>query len=730
MTVKKQVAGFILTPETLNHPERMDSYIQTMAEHGCFLVDIFVRNMNCNLRTGGKVLHDCIARLVEKIHDSGMKCILDTDVYFWGNSLCEENPDSCQILCRNERVVARNGKFSFFSRRPSVKEQALFDRIEAVFQVKEDGTFVRIPDPEYQYEWENSSGFRIEGVFSDRRSGEFIFTVGTRAFHDPDLSHECFVPAMKRILDSLRDIPLDGFGWDEPGKGNGSMEFFRTGRAFFERFRKNRGYDLLDKMPYLDRADDTPEAVRVRCDYFSELNSVNFETQKTHNDYAKTIYNRELFFGTHPTWSGLPTDLSAGVADYFKLSTVLSAAWTDGSWTVDLRYYAFHLMLADGIRNELGFDDAYYNDWANQSPFVEGMHFATRFRMLFRVNWFNIFYSDFSEGIVNYRLPVSKREARTDMENSNRFSSLTNGLHARAEAAVLYTWEGLAAAPKWLTRAHYAAIGNTAHTLLDSGYAGSFISSESIRHGTSENGVLRCGTQKFKVLILPNCYALAEDVFEKILLFARNGVTVIVTGVPPMKTPEGAKLDYLSKAGVKPFSFAEYRDAFEEKTGLPSSGEWEKEYYDFNFPAEPEGEAEIIRNRSDEIICAGKNNLYFMTEFDPCESLAAVLRNRISLPCEAYCDHAYFRIFESGDASSKVVLCAAYGRMADASMVPSRLRGDVYGTRRKEGFLRCLIRIDGLELKAEGGTWCAFRIEKGRVAEVIGDCSTSYHTLN
>ena len=68
--------------------------------------------------------------------------------------------------------------------------------------------------------------------------------------------------------------------------------------------------------------------------------------------------------------------------------------------------------------------------------------------------------------------------------------------------------------------------------------------------------------------------------------------------------------------------------------------------------------------------------------------------------------------------------------MADASMVPSRLRGDVYGTRRKEGFLRCLIRIDGLELKAEGGTWCAFRLEKGRVAEVIGDCSTSYHTLN
>jgi len=56
---------------------------------------------------------------------------------------------------------------------------------------------------------------------------------------------------------------------------------------------------------------------------------MNFIAQERHNRYAKKIFGKHLIFGTHQTWSGIPTDLAGGVMDYFHLGKVLTAAWTD-----------------------------------------------------------------------------------------------------------------------------------------------------------------------------------------------------------------------------------------------------------------------------------------------------------------------------------------------------------------------------------------------------------------
>ena len=50
--------------------------------------------------------------------------------------------------------------------------------------------------------------------------------------------------------------------------------------------------------------------------------------------------------------------------------------------------------------------------------------------------------------------------------------------------AWLYLWEGVAAAPKWLARAWYTAMANTALHLADRGLYATVLGLDSIRQGT------------------------------------------------------------------------------------------------------------------------------------------------------------------------------------------------------------------------------------------------------
>ena len=97
--------------------------------------------------------------------------------------------------------------------------------------------------------------------------------------------------------------------------------------------------------------------------------------------------------------NGTANAVAAGCIDYFKLGRLSTAAWTDGSWDgYETKYLVHNFMLAEGLKKELGRRDAYYNDWTAALPAVENMRFATRCKLLFHVNWFNIFFSPFNEG--------------------------------------------------------------------------------------------------------------------------------------------------------------------------------------------------------------------------------------------------------------------------------------------------------------------------------------------
>ncbi len=727
MREKKQIAGFILSPEWFSAPEKAEHYIREMAEHGYEMVDIFVRDTSHNLYNGGSFVHDAIRSIAARIHEYGMRCILDTDVYFWGHSLCERHPEASQVIYKAEEVSIRNGKFDFQTVLPSVRRQVVFDSVAAVF-LSENGSFRRVSAGEFTFEWQNMmNGYQIKGKFHEPFTGKGVFYVGSRCHQFPDLAHEAYLNAQERILDEYSDIPFDGFGWDEPAKGNSNMLYYKAGEGFLRFFRDRTGYDLTDKLIFLDHCDDTTEAVRVRVDYYSALNEMNFEAQKRHNDYAEKLYGRKLFFGTHQTWSGLPADLAGGVVDYFRLGKLLSAAWTDGSWDVDLRYYTFHMMLADGLRNELGFRDAYYNDWGLTLPVIEDMHFANRFKMLFHVNWFNIFFSDFSEGIVNLRVEPARSEAIRDVAQLDAFDRFTDGLTGCSETAILYTWKGMAAAPKWMTRLQYASIGNTALCLADSGMFSAVISPEAIRAATVSGGKLICGKQSFKALIVPHAYVLEEDVYRKLLEIAHQGIAVVFYGVPPMFTDSGKCIgpDFARSAGFQTFTMKEYEQAFSEQSSLPGVNEWEKETFDFMMPVEvTKGIAE--RNAEDVVTSVHGigGSLIYMTGADPREDLISLLADRIGSSRDYFADHAYYRWFRSEDGRTRVLLLCAHGRVPDMALLSSRLVGGLGRlTRRKKGFLRGFFRFPEGELKVSGGNWCAVRWLDGKLDSSIGDCA-------
>jgi hypothetical protein len=729
MIPKKQVAGLIVSPTWFNDPDLADGYIQTIADHGYALVDIFIRNTKTNLYSGREKLYNVLKQLTEKIHAKGMRCILDTDVEWWGADFVESCPEAAQLLIKGENITIRNGKFDFRTAMPAVKRQVVFDTVIAVFIQDENGNYRKLSDDTVVYEWQNiyqpRNGYQIKGLINDSYSGPAVFYISSRCFQLVDQAHPAYFEAQKHLIEAYRTIPFDGFGWDEPGKGNTSLAFFKSGEGFMKFFADRNGYALTDKLIYLDHCDDTEEAVKVRIDYFQSISAMNFNAQKQHNDYAEKVYARKLYFGTHHTWTGLPADLAGGVIDYFRLGQLLSASWTDGSWEVDLRYYVFHLMLADGLRNELGFEDAYYNDWGMTVPAIEDMCFATRFKMLFRINWFNIFFSDFSESLLNWRLKPLADIAKENVAQLDNFSSLTENFVSGTEVAILYTWEGMAAAPKWLSRLNYASIGNTAMALADSGLYASVMSANSIMNGKIADNKFICGCQEFKVIIVPYAYAIEETVFNKLLELSQH-INVIFYGPLPSFTLSGKFVGniFSAQAGIKYFSMKEYTQAYAEQMPLPGMDEWEPEHSDFIYPVTLTDGIPVYNQEGDIIMVKSKNSaLFSVMGADPYIDLIEIIRSMVTLEEKVYADHAYYRIFKAKDGTDRqVILAVAQGRIADESMTPSRVIGDLGGLpRRKKLIMKTLFRLKNGDLEISDGTWGAVRFENGEITACAGD---------
>ncbi len=726
----KQVAGMILSPDWIADPRRADPYIREMADHNYAVVDLFVRHMRFTVLD--PAVHAAVKSIVSAVHRRGMKCILDTDHTFWGVMLAERHPEAALWVIGGYETIIREGRFQVRAVYPRLDGQVHFQELCAVFQPSAGG-FRQFPLSRVRFDWQNYSqpdpGILLQGSISGRCSGPMVFYVAFKTYGYADLAHPRYLQLQKQILDQYADVPLDGMGWDEPGKGMAHMGFFKAGAGFLRFFRQRQGYDLRSRLIFLDHLDGTSPAVKIRCDYYDALNEMNYIAQKQHNDHARKLAGkkRKLIFGTHQTWSGLPADMAGGVVDYFRLGRVLTAAWTDGAWDFDPKYPSFNFMLAEGLRKELGLRDAYYNDWTARLPVIEDMRFANRYKMLFHVNWFNIFFSDHSESLLNWRLEPVKSAAKREITRLDRFDALLgDNLWAHTDVAWLFLWEGMAAAPKWYTRVHYTACANTAQQLADRGLFAAMMGVDSIRRARIGRGAFSVGPFTYKVLIVPLAYAIPMDVYRKVLRMAEQGVAVVFVGPPPSFAAENGRAlgaDFARRIGFRPFSFADYQAAFAERHPLPSLIEWEPEWVHFSYPLTVTN-AQETRDSEGELLYvkSARHPLYYMSQPDPREDLCNLVESLAPLPFDAYAERTYWRLFrDSKCPGTFVVYAAAKGRIADAQLIPTRLDSQGLRPPRRHSELKVLFRIQGEELSLRGGTWCAVKFQGGHPVEAIGN---------
>ncbi|MEI6422384.1 MAG: hypothetical protein WCP55_09210, partial [Lentisphaerota bacterium] len=588
-TGRKQIGGFFISPHEVKNPKLARPYIEEIARWNYSAAIMFVRHQRSTVLS--PEVHDAVNEIVKYGHQLNIKMILDTDHAHWGENFVETCIDAALwAICPVDAVV-HEGDFEFYVNFPSMRGQINFQEISAVFVPDKDGYQMVSPSKIHAVHMSYSvprAGIVMKGSMDGGYSGPAAFYVAVQTTGLVDVANPKYLQTQKKLLDFYSDIPLDGFGWDEPGKGMGNMAYFKAGSAFLSLFKKLNGYELRPNLIHLNRLEGTNKTVQVRCDYYRSMVEMNYVAQNQHNQYAKKIFRKDLIFGTHQTWSGFPTDLAAGTIDYFKLGKVLTGAWTDGGSEVENKYPIHNFMLAEGLKKELGMRDAFYNDWSFSYPAVGNMKHANRLKMLFHVNWFSHVMSNFSEGLVNFTQEPSRSALRQDVENLDRFDELVGEQFVpHTDVALLYSWETLAATPKWLTRLFYTFIVNASIHLTDAAQYASIMSGDSLLRAKIGKGEFSVDGLKYRVLLLPYINALPEKYYRRIMEIIRADVPVIVIGPPPeftVRKEMDIAAEFAKEVGFKPFTLAEYATAIAARMPLPGVNDWEPGWFDGTYP--------------------------------------------------------------------------------------------------------------------------------------------------
>ena len=729
-----QYAGLCLSPDWIRDPDIALPYLRAVADDGYRGLFIFLRHMKLSLFE--VPVHDAIKDIVAAGQRLGLTMFLDDDPKWWGEVCAERHAEATMRVIQPVEAKVLAGTFEIHVPIPGMgKGQVLFDRLAAAF-VPRDGTYRPLPLSKLRFEWTNMGGrprwsVCIRGTVPGAYQGPLVLYPVFRSFGWIDMAHPCYLKMQKELVDFYAGIPLDGFGWDEPGAGKSTVGGYKTGVGFERLFRRLCGYELAPNLIYLDHCDGTEKAVGVRYDYYRALAEMHYRAQQAHNQYARRRAGRDLVFGSHQTFSGVPLDLGNGAMDYFRWGKVLTAAWTDGSWDFLPRNLIFHLMLADGIRKELGLRDAYYNDWTASLPAVENMRFATRCKMLFHVNWFNIFFSDFNEGEASPMSEPLHSASRREAANLDRFDAFLGGhFRPRGDVAMLYSWEGIATAPLRVSRSYFAAIQNAALCLTDRNIGTDILSPASLARGRISKDGFAVNGQRYKAIVVPYPHALPETAYEALLKIAAAGIPVIVFGLPPqfaLGEPGTRKVgdDFAKRVGFRPFGHQDFLDACAAQGPLAGSEDWEPGWMDAVFPVSVTNGRET-RDREGRPLCVSspKGSLHYMPVADPRDDLCALVESLIEPAGQAFAERTYYRFFvDVKDPMRQVLVLAAKGYVSgDVCETDETINRT--GRKRqpvKPSAVKALFRLDGGTLIVTGGTWCAVKFADGIPIVSLGD---------
>ncbi len=681
----QQAMGLFLTPDWLHDYSDMEEALAEAAAGGFGIIIGFARHMHQTLEDAP--VRAAIQFAAETSHKHGMKFALDMDWCHWANRAVERQPEMALWQIVAGESSCHEGQFAMTIKYEG-KAPIIVEEISAVYAWDEQGELHVLPPEDYSveqsshgsaYNWPSLDDDQTVSLSKPRGGGYYCELQGAvpvnytrvkvytamRATRYPDVSSPEYLKAQADLLSFYAEVPMDGVGWDEPGKG-GSVRGYKAGRSFFAKFIETYGYDLRERLMDLDGG-DSPQAVQTRRDYHAATVEMNYRAQELFNLQAKAQYGEDAFLGTHHTYSGMAMDIRCGVMDYFKLGEVLSAAFTDTGWDVSGHSETiYNYVLVDSLRKELDKPLSYVNDWSKK-PRTVWYDYYTRLKMLYRIEWFMIFLGRCAENFPTFPWdPYWKDVTRNAKQLESFRELLPKSLDTYSEMAVWFSWESPVA--QGSTRAHYVRLWMTCnYNLAEQGLEYNrhfdYVSTPALENAEVRDGQIILSGKAYRRLVLPYASFVSKGIWETLKACREAGVELIFIGPPPSRlwdSDETIDAEFCEWAGVKRVDEKQYDAVLRSQRPVPSLTDWEPDRADFCFPVTAEAGTECLTDIEGDTIGVRRGKLTWFSNLDPRENFYKHVPSCANgIPTATHYGKGYYRWYAGEDANRAILVCIA-----------------------------------------------------------------------
>ncbi|MBU4212142.1 MAG: hypothetical protein KKD33_06125, partial [Verrucomicrobia bacterium] len=248
--------------------------------------------------------------VTREAHRLGLKLVLGfvtTNCRPWSTSFFKRHPEEGDFYARRAEGEIRAGRLTASTPCAGSINSDDIVRVAAAFRSTTRGivrlrSFAATFTAERQTWLDDTTDWhcapentvRVTGTVRGQADGPVVLYVTFRV-SEPDYESPRVSRYLDRLLEKYRHIPLDGVAWDEPGfhgvSSVGGWNRYKVSVPFLRRFQKENGYDLCDRLPWLDE-DQGAESRRVRHDYFRSLNQALFDAQSRFVAKSRRLFGK------------------------------------------------------------------------------------------------------------------------------------------------------------------------------------------------------------------------------------------------------------------------------------------------------------------------------------------------------------------------------------------------------------------------------------------------------